>query len=85
MRKANWQWAFVTFLSVSSYVELLTLNNSSVCKLIGAKKGGNFQLIYFFGLFCAYDILHNYVIPWAMPHATPQTHSAFYPQRPKSQ
>ena len=24
---------------------------------------------------------HNYVIPQAMPHAIPQTHSAFYPHR----
>ena len=85
MRKANWQWAFVTFLSVSSYVELLTLKQQLCLQIDWRQKGGNFQLIYFFGLFCAYDILHNYVIPRAMPHATPQTHSAFYPQRPKSQ
>ena len=24
---------------------------------------------------------HDYVIPQAMPHAIPQTHSAFYPHR----
>ena len=29
--------------------------------------------------FCIYYIPNNYVIPWAMPHAIPQTHSAFYP------
>ena len=27
---------------------------------------------------------HNYVIPQAMPHAIPQTHSAFYPHRLKT-
>jgi len=35
-----------------------------------------FSLIYFFALF---SIFYNYVIPQAMPHAIPQTHSAFYP------
>ena len=28
-------------------------------------------------------IPHNYVIPQAMPHAIPQTHSSFYPNREK--
>ena len=46
--------------------------------LIGAKKG---SLIYFFKSFYIYYIPHNYVIPQAMPHAIPQTHSAFYPHR----
>ena len=54
---------------------------------IGAKKrGGNdprmpFSLIYFFAPISIFYIPHNYVIPQAMPHAIPQTHSAFYPHR----
>ena len=46
------------------------------------KKGVLFSLIYFFGSFCIilYYIPHNYVVPQAMPHAIPQTQSAFYPQ-----
>ena len=50
-------------------------------ELIGAKKGAIFGLIYFFKSFCIYYIPHNYVIPQAMPHAIPQTHSPFYPHR----
>ena len=52
---------------------------------IGAKKKARKQarmlscLIYFFGPFSIYYILHDYVIPQAMPHAIPQTHSSFYP------
>ena len=38
-------------------------------------------LIYFFGPFSIYYILHDYVTPQAMPHAIPQTHSSFYPHR----
>ena len=34
---------------------------------LAPKKGEIFSLIYLFGLFCAYDIPHNYVIPRAMP------------------
>ena len=37
--------------------------------------------IYFFSLFSINYIPHNYVITQAMPHAIPQTHSAFYPHR----
>ena len=54
---------------------------------IGAKKRrGNdacmpFSLIYFFAPISIFYIPHNYVIPQAMPHAIPQTHSAFYPHR----
>ena len=54
---------------------------------IGAKKKARKQarmlscLIYFFGAFSIYYILHDYVIPQAMPHAIPQTHSAYYPHR----
>ena len=40
-----------------------------------------FSLIYFFAPVSIFYILHNYVIPQAMPHAIPQTHSAFYPHR----
>ena len=48
---------------------------------LAPKKGAIFSLIYFFKSFCIYYITHNYVIPQAMPHAIPQTHSAFYPHR----
>ena len=47
------------------------------------KKGAIFSLIFFFTSFCIYYIPHNYVTPQAMPHAIPQTHSAFYPHRMK--
>ena len=40
-----------------------------------------FSLIYFFAPVSIFYILHNYVIPQAMPHAIPQTHSAFHPHR----
>ena len=46
-------------------------NSDCSCKLIGAKKGRTFSLIYFFGSFCIY------YIPQATPHAIPQTPS-FY-------
>ena len=39
------------------------------------------SLIYFFAPFSIFYIPHNYVIPQAMPHAIPQTHSAFHPHR----
>ena len=38
-----------------------------------------FSLIYFFAPFSIFYIPHNYVIPQAMPHAIPQTHSSFNP------
>ena len=40
-----------------------------------------FSLIYFFAPISIFYIPHNYVIPQAMPHAIPQTHSVFYPHR----
>ena len=40
-----------------------------------------FSLIYFFVPFSTFYILHNYVILQAVPHAIPQTQSAFYPHR----
>ena len=40
-----------------------------------------FSLIYFFAPISIFYIPHNYVIPQAMPHAIPQTHSSFYPHR----
>ena len=48
------------------------------------KRRGNdprmpFSLIYFFAPISIFYIPHNHVIPQAMPHAFPQTHSAFYP------
>ena len=42
--------------------------------------------VFQFNLFlCAifhilFYIMHNYVIPQAVPHAIPQTHSSFYPR-----
>ena len=50
------------------------------------KRRGNdarmpFSLIYFFAPISIFYIPHNYVIPQAMPHAIPQTHSVFYPHR----
>ena len=74
--KANRQWTFVAFW-LSSYVE----PSGCVYKLIGTKKGRSFQFTSFLGSLCVYYILHNYVILQAMPHAIPQTHSAFYPHR----
>ena len=40
-----------------------------------------FSLIYFFAPFSIFYIPHNYVILQTMPHAIPQTRSAFYPHR----
>ena len=40
-----------------------------------------FILIYFIAPFTIFYIPHNYVIPQAVPHAIPETHSAFYPHR----
>ena len=74
--KANRQWAFLGFL-LSSYVEPDTEN--AFANWLAPKKGALFSIIHFFGSFCVYYIPHNYVIPQAMPHAMPQTHSAFYP------
>ena len=54
---------------------------SYACAFIGSEKGAIFTLISFFESFCIYYIPHNYVIPQAMPHAIPQTDSAFYPHR----
>ena len=53
---------------------------------VNQKRRGNdarmpFSLIYLFALISIFYIPHNYVIPQAMPHAIPQTHSAFYPHR----
>ena len=72
--KANRQWAFVAFW-LSSYVNIKTAD--AFANWLAPRKGALFSLIYFFGSFCIYYIPHNYVIPQAMPHAIPQTHSAF--------
>ena len=54
---------------------------------IGAKKRRGkdalmlFSFTYFFAPFSIFYIPHNSVIPQAMPHAIPQTHSFFYPHR----
>ena len=40
-----------------------------------------FPVEFFFSPFSICQISHNYVIPQAMPHAIPQTHSAFCPHR----
>ena len=52
-------------------------------KRIGNDARMPFSLIYFFAPISIFYIPHNYVIPQAMPHAIPQTHSAFYPHRVK--
>ena len=57
------------------------VKEAAACELIGTKKGAIFSLIYLFKSFCIYSIPHNYVIPQAMLHAIPQTHSSFYPHR----
>ena len=59
---------------------LKRLKKNCLC-IFGAKKGAIFSLIYFFESFCIYCIPQNYIIPQAMPHAIPQTHSGFYPHR----
>ena len=53
---------------------------------IGGEKGRAFQFLKFISkeLFHIYFISRNYAIPQIMPHAIPQTHAAFYPQRVKS-
>ena len=40
-----------------------------------------FQFNLFLCAFSIFYIPHNYVIPQAVPHAIPQTHSPFYPHR----
>ena len=52
-------------------------------KRIGNDARMPFSLIYFFAPISIFYIPHNYVIPQAMPHAIPQTHSSFYPHRVK--
>ena len=76
--KANRQWVFVAFW-LSSYVNIKTA--AAFANWLAPKKDALFSLIYFFGSFCIYYIPHNYIIPQAIPHAIPQTHSSFYPHR----
>ena len=57
------------------------IKKAAACEWLAPKKGAIFSLIYFFESFCLYHIPHDYVIPQAMPHAIPQTHSPFYPHR----
>ena len=76
--KASRQWALVA-VWLSSYVNIKTA--AAFANWLAPKKDAFFSLIYFFGSFCIYYVTHNYVIPQAMPHAIPQTHSAFYPHR----
>ena len=59
---------------------------SCLLKLASKKRRGKdahmfFSLIYFFASFSIFYIPHNYVILQAVPHAIPQTQSAFYPHR----
>ena len=72
--KANRQWAFVA-VWLSSYVNIKTA--AAFANWLAPKKDALFSLSYFFGSFCIYYVTHNYVIPQAMPHVIPQTHSAF--------
>ena len=81
VEKANRQWAFVA-VWLSSYVNIKTA--AAFANWLAPKKDALFSLIYFFGSFCIYYIPHNYTIPQVMPHAIPQTHSAFYPHRTQS-
>ena len=78
VEKVNRQRAFWA-LWLSSYVNIKTA--AAFSNWLASKKGTLFSLIYFLGSFCIYYIPHNYVIPQAMPHDIPQTHSAFYPHR----
>ena len=79
--KGNRQWAFVAFW-LSSHVQPATLKQRLRLQIDWHQKTAQlFSLIYFFGSFYVYYFLHNYVIPQAMPHAIPQTHSSFYPHR----
>ena len=82
-QKANRPWEikepFLAFWLSSGRAS--NIKGAAACELIGAKKGAIFSLIYFFKSFCIYYIPHNYVIPQAMLHAIPQTHSSFYPHR----
>ena len=81
VQKANPPWEIKDyFLDFDCYrSRARNIKKAAACELIGAKKGAIFSLIYFFKSFCIYYIPHNYVIPQAMPHATPQTQSASYP------
>ena len=74
------QGVFPCFLIVI-VVKHATLKKQLLENWLAPKKGAIFSLIYFFKSFCIYYIPHNYVIPQAMPHAIPQTHSSFYPLR----
>ena len=82
-QKANRTWeikdSFLAFWWSS--VGASNVKEAAACELIGTKKGAIFSLIYFFKSFCIYSIPHNYVIPQAMLHGIPQTHSSFYPHR----
>ena len=83
VQKANPPWEIKEyFLDFDCYrSRACNIRKAAAYELIGAKKGAIFSLIYFFKSFCIYYISHNYVIPQAMPHATPQTHSASYPHQ----
>ena len=81
------QWGLLLLSALPCWFEPAVRNGPAKRWLtqIGAKKKARKQarmlscLIYFFGPFSIYYILHDYVIPQAMPHAIPQTHSSFYP------
>ena len=81
VQKANPPWEIKDyFLDFDCYrSRARNIKKAAACELIGAKKGAIFSLIYFFKSLCIYYIPHNYVIPQATPHATPQTQSASYP------
>ena len=88
------QWGLPLLSVLPSWFEPAVINGPAKRLLtqIGAKKKEKQArkharvlscLIYFFGPFSIYYILHDYVIPQAMPHAIPQTHSSFYLHRLK--
>ena len=69
---------------MSSYVEPATLKQQLRLQIDWLQKVRTHhyrRLIYYFGSFCAYYVPRDYVIPQAMPHVIPQTHSSFYPHR----
>ena len=81
---------FVYQLCFNFSLALIAVTNGRANRLlaeIGTEKGAAetrecFPVeFFFFAPFSINYIPHNYVIPQAMPHAIPQTHSACYPHR----
>ena len=83
------QWSLSLLSALPCWFKPAVINGPAKKLLtqIGAKKrlGKDarmfFSLIYLFVPFSIFYIPNNYVIPQAMSHAIPQTHSAFYRHR----